>query len=136
VASVDGPDFPSSSYRLGVTPTSLHDLYPPPITHAISEALREFDRRLPGFLTDQALLHGVETRTSSAVRVSRDRDSFLCEGVPGLYPCGEGAGYAGGIVSAAVDGLKVAAALIASLQVAPLRSTSQALDATQPMTVV
>ena len=131
VPSTDAPDFPQSSYRLGVKPTSLHDLYPPPITEAIRRALREFDRRLPGFISDQALLHGVETRTSSAVRVSRDPSTLECEGVPGLFPCGEGAGYAGGIVSAAVDGLKVAQSLIRSLDAAAAAAAASSADCPQ-----
>ncbi|KAJ1490287.1 hypothetical protein T484DRAFT_1935370 [Baffinella frigidus] len=111
-SSVASVDFPTSSYRLGVTPASLHDIYPDALSAAIATALEEFDRRLPGFLTPEALLHGVETRTSSAVRISRDPGSLQCEGVSGLFPCGEGAGYAGGIVSSAVDGVRVAAAVL------------------------
>jgi uncharacterized FAD-dependent dehydrogenase len=75
-------------------------------------ALRGFDSRLPGFAGPEGQLVGVETRTSSAVRIARDPETLESEGVAGLYPTGEGAGYAGGIVSAALDGRRVAAALL------------------------
>lgn len=107
-------ELPSSSYRLGVTAAPLHELYPPPITQALRDGLRKFARSMPGFDCDQALLHGVETRTSAPVQVVRDRDTCEAIGLEGLYPAGEGAGYAGGIVSAAVDGIRVAEALVAS----------------------
>ncbi len=74
----------------------------------LREALKQFQRRMRGYVTDEAVLIGVETRTSSPVRVIRDSESLQSPGLSGLYPCGEGAGYAGGIVSAAVDGLRVA----------------------------
>ncbi|KAK9829431.1 hypothetical protein WJX72_005837 [[Myrmecia] bisecta] len=106
---------PSSSYRLGVKSAPLHDLYSPAITEALRKALLQFERRLPGFLSDVGLLHGVETRTSAPVRVDRD-DKLQSTTLQGLYPCGEGAGYAGGIVSAAVDGLRVGEAVVAQLK--------------------
>ena len=74
-----------------------------------------FGKRMPGFSGEEAGLIGFETRTSSPVRVPRDPDTLEHPGVRGLYPCGEGAGYAGGILSAAVDGIKVAEAVAASL---------------------
>ena len=74
--------------------------------------LRAFDRRLPGFAGEDAILTGVETRTSSPVRILRG-DGLEALGVKGLYPCGEGAGYAGGIMSAAVDGVRAALRIIA-----------------------
>lgn len=105
---------PSSSYRLGVTSATLHDLYAPPLTAALQEALVQFERRMPGFVCEEALLHGVETRTSAPVRI--ERDALTCESeLEGLFPAGEGAGYAGGIVSAAVDGLHVAEAMLRCL---------------------
>lgn len=103
---------PSSSYRLGVTAAPLHDLYSPPLTAALQEALMQFERRMPGFVCDQALLHGVETRTSAPLRIERDEEGCQSVGVEGLFPAGEGAGYAGGIVSAAVDGVHVAEAML------------------------
>ncbi|KAL7534951.1 hypothetical protein ACHAXR_006160 [Thalassiosira sp. AJA248-18] len=103
---------PSSSYRLGVTSAACHDIYPQPLYDALAHAIiHHFDKQMPGFLCDQALLHGVETRTSSPVRVRRDQRSLQASGVDNLFPAGEGAGFAGGIVSAAVDGLLVANAI-------------------------
>ena len=103
---------PSSSYRLGVKSAALHEIYPQPIFNALAHAIvHHFDKQMPGFLCDQALLHGVETRTSSPVRVPRDRNTLLANGLDNLFPSGEGAGFAGGIVSAAVDGLLVANAI-------------------------
>ncbi|KAL7550025.1 hypothetical protein ACHAWF_013270 [Thalassiosira exigua] len=102
---------PQSSYRLGVKPANLHDLYPSEIYEALRFAvIHHFDKQMPGFLCDEALLHGVETRTSSPVRVVRDSETLQAN-VENLYPSGEGAGFAGGIVSAAVDGLMVANAI-------------------------
>lgn len=103
---------PPSSYRLGVKTAELHDIYPKPIYEALSHALvNHFDKQMPGFLCDEALLHGVETRTSSPVRILRDDDTLQARGLDNLFPSGEGAGFAGGIVSAAVDGLMVAQAI-------------------------
>eukprot|EP00850_Spirogloea_muscicola_P004314 SM000018S03679 [mRNA] locus=s18:773897:778535:- [translate_table: standard] len=107
---------PISSYRLGVRSSRLDEIYPVTITQALKEALVRFDRQLPGFIHESALLHGVETRTSAPVRVDRDNSSFQSVSHPGLYPVGEGAGYAGGIVSAAVDGMRVGAAILRELQ--------------------
>ena len=106
---------PRSSYRLGVRPAPLHELYPPAVTEALREALRRWGRTMPGFASEDALLHGVETRTSAPVQVQREGATFEALGLPGLYPAGEGAGYAGGIVSAAVDGLRVGRALAEAL---------------------
>ncbi|KAL2641923.1 hypothetical protein R1flu_009510 [Riccia fluitans] len=102
---------PTSSYRLGVRAASLHDLLPSDLTISLKNALLNFERQLPGFIDKRALLHGVETRTSAPVRIERDEESFESVSLPGLYPIGEGAGYAGGIVSAAVDGMLVGLAL-------------------------
>jgi hypothetical protein len=81
---------------------------------AIREALPAFDRQLKGFAMQDAVLTGVETRTSSPIRIKRD-DHFQSVNTKGLYPAGEGAGYAGGILSAAVDGIKVAEAVALSM---------------------
>ncbi|KOM28228.1 hypothetical protein LR48_Vigan511s005100 [Vigna angularis] len=96
---------PSSSYRLGVNAANLHQLFPMHITEALKHSLVTFDKELPGFICNEALLHGVETRTSSPIQIPRDIDSYESTSVKGLYPVGEGAGYAGGIISAAVDGM-------------------------------
>lgn len=106
---------PSSSYRLGVAAAPLHNLYTPEMTAAFREALLRFDRQMPGFLSDQALLHGAETRTSAPVRVERDPSSLESPSLARLYPCGEGAGYAGGIMSAAVDGLHVGLSIVSQV---------------------
>jgi len=97
----------SSSYRPGVTETDLPLVLPAAVTETLREGLRAFDRKMRGFVTAEATLTGVETRTSAPVRIVRGED---CQSVsmPGLYPTGEGAGYAGGIMSAALDGIRVA----------------------------
>lgn len=106
---------PSSSYRLGVKAANLHDLFPVQITEALQHSIMAFDQELPGFISSDALLHGVETRTSSPVQIPRNPDTFESMSLRGLYPVGEGAGYAGGIVSAAVDGMYAGFALAKSL---------------------
>ncbi|KAI3803093.1 hypothetical protein L1987_31242 [Smallanthus sonchifolius] len=102
---------PSSSYRLGVKAANLHELFPIHITEALQHSISTFDQELPGFISNDALLHGVETRTSSPVQIPRNPDTFESTSLRGLYPVGEGAGYAGGIVSAAVDGMHAGFAL-------------------------
>ncbi|MDQ6992193.1 MAG: NAD(P)/FAD-dependent oxidoreductase [Mariprofundus sp.] len=102
----------SSRFKPEVIPADLHDLLPHWVAKPLADGLRGFDRKMRGYMTDEANLFGSETRTSSPVRIERNQ---LMQSVntEGLYPVGEGAGYAGGIVSAAVDGLKAAAAIIA-----------------------
>ncbi len=99
------------TYRPGVVPSSLETCLPGFVIEAMRQALPRLGRQLPGFDSGDALLTGPETRSSSPVRVLRGKD-LQSVGVRGLYPCGEGAGYAGGIVSAAVDGLRAAEALL------------------------
>jgi uncharacterized FAD-dependent dehydrogenase len=82
---------------------------------AIREALPAFGRQIAGFDRDDAVLTGIESRTSSPLRITRDARSLQSLNVRGLYPCGEGAGYAGGILSAGVDGIKVAEAVISEM---------------------
>ncbi|CAN4118652.1 unnamed protein product [Withania somnifera] len=112
---LSGMSVPSSSYRLGVKAANLHELFPIHITSSLQQSLFKFDKELPGFISSNALLHGVETRTSSPVRISRDADNYECTSLRGLYPIGEGAGYAGGIVCAAVDGMYSGFALAKNL---------------------
>ena len=95
------------SYRPGVTWTSLDNIFPEYVTNSMREAIRLMDKKLHGFADNNAILTAPETRSSSPVRILRDKET-LQSSVKGLYPCGEGAGYAGGITSAAVDGIKVA----------------------------
>lgn len=104
------------SYALGVTPCDLHALLPDYVTSAMEEAIIAMDRRLKGFAMNDAVLTGVETRSSSPVRLERDKACLQSLSVSGLYPCGEGAGYAGGIVSAAIDGIRCAEQIIAMYQ--------------------
>ena len=103
------------SYTPGVRLGDLSQALPDYAIEAIREALPAFGRQIRGFDRDDAVLTGVETRTSSPVRITRDADSLQSLNVRGLYPCGEGAGYAGGILSAGVDGIKVAEAVARSL---------------------
>jgi hypothetical protein len=100
-----------TSYRPGLTGADLGELFPPGMLARLRTGLGEFERRLPGFASSEGQLIGVESRTSSPVRIARAEETLACPTVAGLYPCGEGAGYAGGIVSAALDGRRVAAAL-------------------------
>jgi uncharacterized FAD-dependent dehydrogenase len=102
------------SYRPGVHPTDLAACLPPFVIEALREAIPVFGRQIPRYDDPDAVLTGVETRTSSPVRIPRGKD-FQSLNTLGLYPAGEGAGYAGGILSAAVDGIKVAEALALSL---------------------
>ncbi len=102
------------SYQPGVVPADMADLLPDFATAAIREALPVFDRKLPGYLLPDALLTGVETRTSSPVRIPRG-ENFQSLSTRGLFPAGEGAGYAGGILSAGIDGIKVAEAVALAL---------------------
>ncbi len=95
------------TYPRGVTPCDLGALLPDDLTNALRAGLRAFDRRISGYTAPEAILTGLETRTSSPVRLPRGENGESPD-VPGVYPCGEGAGYAGGIVSAAVDGLRAA----------------------------
>ena len=103
------------SYQPGVCYGNLAGCLPDFVLTAIREALPAFEHRIPGFLMDDALLTGVETRTSSPVRLPRDEITLECGNTPGLFPAGEGAGYAGGILSAAIDGIKVAEQVALSL---------------------
>jgi hypothetical protein len=102
------------SYKPGVTPTDLSSCLPAYAIAAIREALRAFGRQIRGFDMADAVLTGVETRTSSPIRIPRDR-TFQSLNTRGLFPAGEGAGYAGGILSAGVDGIKIAEAVAQSV---------------------
>ena len=99
---------PEGSYFPGLTPSQLHDWLPEEITMRLRAGLRDFGRKMNGFLTNDALVAAVESRTSSPVRIARDPEKLNALNIIGLYPAGEGAGYAGGIVSSAVDGMVVA----------------------------
>jgi len=91
----------------------MAEVLPAPIHRAIAQALPQFDIQLPGYFTEEAIVVATESRSSAPVRIERDRRTLESPSHPGLYPCAEGAGHAGGIVSAAIDGLRVAEAIIA-----------------------
>ena len=103
-------DLPKSSYAPGLISSPLHFWLPKMISHRLQEGFKVFGRNAHGFLTNEAVMIAVETRTSSPVRIVRDRDTLQHVRLQGLFPCGEGAGYAGGIVSAGVDGERCAEA--------------------------
>lgn len=101
-------DLPKTSYHPGTVSAPLHELLPEHVSMRLRRALPQVDRSMHGYYTNDALLLGVESRTSSPVRLPRNPETLEHVDVPGLYPCGEGAGYAGGIVSSALDGINVA----------------------------
>jgi uncharacterized protein len=101
-------DLPDCSYQPGIVSTPLHDLLPPSIGKRLQEGFQTFGQKMKGYLTNDAVVVGVESRTSSPIRIPRDRETLEHPQIQGLFPCGEGAGYAGGIVSAAIDGQKCA----------------------------
>lgn len=104
-------DLPVTSYAPGIVSSDLHEWLPPFISKRLKDGLQQIGRKYQGFLTNQAVLLAVESRTSSPVRVLRDKETMQHVEIKGLFPCGEGAGYAGGIVSAAMDGERCAEAL-------------------------
>jgi len=103
-------DLPETSYFPGLNSAPLHELLAKPITSRIREGMKLFNRQIRNYASSEALLLGFETRTSSPIRIPRDAETLEHPEISGLFPCGEGAGYAGGIVSAALDGLKCAEA--------------------------
>ena len=108
---VDGKasmDLPACSYLPGIMSSRLDEWLPAHIGKRLQQGFRDFDRKYPGFLTNEAVILGVESRSSSAVRIVRNPESLESISMPGLYPCGEGAGYAGGITSSALDGINAA----------------------------
>ena len=104
-------DLPESSYAPGLISSPLHFWMPPFITERLSKGFQQFGQYSRGFLTNEAVMIGVETRTSAPVRIIRDRETLQHVRIKGLFPCGEGAGYAGGIVSAGIDGERCAEAV-------------------------
>ena len=103
------------SYPAGTAFADMRAVLPQPLTQALKMAILDMDRKLKGFAAPDAILTAVETRTSSPIRMERD-EKFQSMGVKKLYPCGEGAGYAGGITSSAADGIRVATALYHALE--------------------
>ena len=101
-------DLPPCSYLPGIVTSRLDEWLPTGIGKRLQQGFRDFDKKYPGFLTNEAVIVGVESRSSSAVRIIRDAETLESVSTPGLYPCGEGAGYAGGITSSALDGINAA----------------------------
>ena len=98
-------DFPKTSYQPGIVSVNLAEVLPPLIAKRLQKAFIKFDRKMKGYYTNNAVLHAPESRTSSPVSIPRDPETMEHLDIKGLYPCGEGAGYAGGIISAAIDGI-------------------------------
>ena len=115
VQKKNSSDLPVSSYTPGLLASPLHFWMPEFITSRLREGFRYFGKGSSGFLTNEAVMIGVETRTSSPIRILRDKETFRHVALRGLFPCGEGAGYAGGIVSAAIDGERCAEAVKRSI---------------------
>jgi len=108
-------ELPPCSYQPGTLSAPLHELLPSGIAKRLREAFKVFGQKMPGYLTNDALVVAVESRTSSPVRIPRDQQKLHHTQIKNLYPCGEGAGYAGGIVSAAMDGERCAVAIKAEV---------------------
>lgn len=109
-------DLPETSYKPGITSVELGSVLPGFIHKTLQQGFREFGKSMKGYFTNDAVVHATESRTSSPVRIPRDRESLEHIQIKGLYPCGEGAGYAGGIVSAAIDGEKCAEKAVGALK--------------------
>ena len=108
VEGKESKSLPACSYLPGIIPSRLDQWLPAHIGKRLQQGFKDFDKKYPGFLTNEAVIVGVESRSSSAVRIPRDPETLQSINTPGLYPCGEGAGYAGGITSSALDGINAA----------------------------
>ena len=111
LAGRESAELPATSYFSGVNAARLDELLPPDIVSRLRKGLKLFGKQIRGFNSQAGLMVGFETRTSSPVRVPRDPENLQHPDLPGLFPAGEGAGYAGGIVSAALDGMRCADAV-------------------------
>jgi uncharacterized FAD-dependent dehydrogenase len=105
-------DFPKTSYQPGIVSVDLNEVLPPIISKRLKKAFVSFGRKMNGYYTNEAVLHAPESRTSSPVSIPRDPVTLEHIEIKGLYPCGEGAGYAGGIISAAIDGINCVDAIV------------------------
>lgn len=104
----DSGNLPPSSYKPGIIVSPLHEWLPPFISEGLRCGFEKIGKKAKGFISEEAVIMGVESRTSSPLRIPRDANTFEHVQVKGLFPCGEGAGYAGGIVSSAIDGERCA----------------------------
>jgi len=111
----NGKALPTSSPS-GVLPVNFHEIFPDYIIKPLIEGLKDFNDKMPGFISEESQLHGIESRTSCPLRVPRDAETLVSVSPKGLYPAGEGPGYAGGITSAAVDGIKIAESIASQYQ--------------------
>ena len=107
---------PNCSYLPGLNSSQLHEVLPGFISYTLAKGLKEFGKKMKGYFTNEAVLVATESRTSSPVRIPRDADLLSHVQIKNLYPCGEGAGYAGGIMSAAMDGENVAEKIYATIR--------------------
>jgi uncharacterized FAD-dependent dehydrogenase len=105
-------DLPKNSYLPGTKSVQLNEVLPGWINERLRKALPVFGKKMKGYYTNEAILVGVESRTSSPIKIPRDRETLEHPQIKGLFPCGEGAGYAGGIISAAIDGINCAVAAV------------------------
>lgn len=115
--------FPRSSYQPGIVSVNLNTVLPDFVARRLRKAFVDFGQKMPGYLTNDAVLHAPESRTSSPIQIPRDEVSLQHPQLQGLYPCAEGAGYAGGIISAAIDGMKCMDAIALTLEKSPDNQT-------------
>ena len=108
-------DFPKTSYQPGIVSVDLNTVLPPMISKRLRKAFSVYGKKMKGYYTNQAILHAPESRTSSPISIPRNLETLEHVNVKGLYPCGEGAGYAGGIISAAIDGINCVDAISTKL---------------------
>jgi uncharacterized FAD-dependent dehydrogenase len=106
-------DLPSCSYQPGIKSVMLKDVLGKLIGSSLAEGFKAFGKKMPGYLTNDAVIVGVESRTSTPVRIPRDKITLQHPQLKNLFPCGEGAGFAGGIISAAIDGERIIESVIA-----------------------
>jgi uncharacterized protein len=111
IAGKTSNSLPDTSYIPGLFPAPMHELLPQGIGKRLREGMQQFGKMMHGYYTDETNVIGTESRTSSPIKIPRDKETYMHTQVKGLFPCGEGAGYAGGIISAAVDGQNVAKAV-------------------------
>jgi uncharacterized FAD-dependent dehydrogenase len=109
---------PACSYLPGISSARISEVLPQPVHEALQKAVLDFGKKMRGYFTNEAVLVATESRTSSPVRIPRDKDTLQHPQVSGLYPCAEGAGYAGGIISAGIDGERCAEAAVLHLKLA------------------